>query len=162
MPCCSATSFTGGGTTLLPRPLGRSGWQTTATTSKSGSFIRAFKVGTANSGVPKKMTRNVHLRLLQTHHLTDPPDHQYLLNRQYLYLSDHQYLCLSDHQYLYFSAQSRRLNLFQNTQEPVVVGSQHGGQDSTGIEKKLVIASKRQVRLTDGGSDQLIGRYIRD
>ncbi len=52
-----ATSLTGEATTReRERPWGRSGWVTTLTTSKPSSS-RARRLGTANSGVPKKTMR---------------------------------------------------------------------------------------------------------
>src|SRR3989337_4394975 len=49
--CFSARIFVGGGRISSPRPLGLSGWVTTATASSLDS-IRALREGTANSGVP--------------------------------------------------------------------------------------------------------------
>src|SRR5690606_22920528 len=71
-----ATSLTGGIASFWPRPAGRSGWQTTPTTSCASSNRRS--VGTAKSGVPKKTTRSlisdVHRRLavVERHAFADP------------------------------------------------------------------------------------------
>src|SRR3990170_1408253 len=51
MPCSFAASFTGGGSRRRPLPRGLSGCVTTAGISWPAS-MRAFKEGTANSGVP--------------------------------------------------------------------------------------------------------------
>src|SRR5436190_12093705 len=55
-PRRSAASLTGGAAGCWPRPRGRSGWVTTASTSCPASTIRS-SVGTANAGVPRKTRR---------------------------------------------------------------------------------------------------------
>ncbi len=56
MAASLARTFTGGGRTFLPLPLGRSGWVTTQTTF-SPFARRICSEGTANSGVPMKTIR---------------------------------------------------------------------------------------------------------
>src|SRR5262249_18843853 len=53
---CAAAEI-GDGSTRRPRPLGRSGWLTTAATSCSPRSARRASVGSAKSGVPKKIRR---------------------------------------------------------------------------------------------------------
>ena len=55
-PIRAAASFTGGGDGCCPRPRGRSGWVTTASTWCPASTMRS-SVGTAKAGVPKKTRR---------------------------------------------------------------------------------------------------------
>src|SRR5690606_11539573 len=52
-----ATRATGGDSTRRPRPVARSGCDTTKSTWNWLSCTRRSRVGTANAGVPKKMTR---------------------------------------------------------------------------------------------------------
>ena len=52
-PWAAATTPVGGLCSFCPRPAGRSGCATTATTSASGHSMSLCSVGTANSGVPK-------------------------------------------------------------------------------------------------------------
>src|SRR5262249_42509932 len=56
-PSRSASAETGEGSSRRPRPRGRSGWLTTATTRWGPARSRA-SVGTAKSGVPKKTSRS--------------------------------------------------------------------------------------------------------
>jgi hypothetical protein len=57
MPVSSASSATGDGCTLRPRPDWASGRVTTATTSCRGESIRVRSDGSAASGVPAKTRR---------------------------------------------------------------------------------------------------------
>ena len=56
MPCVSASTFTGGGVSLRPRPVGLSGCVNTPTTSCSLSISRCSD-GSENSGDPMKAMR---------------------------------------------------------------------------------------------------------
>src|SRR6185437_8701612 len=66
MPCACAQSFTGGAASSLPRPLGLSGWVTTATSSPS--VLAASTSGTAKSGVPMKTMRAMRPSVLRQQH----------------------------------------------------------------------------------------------
>src|SRR5262249_19203305 len=61
-PARSASSFTGEAWMCCPRPRGRSGWVTTATTEPTARHARSE--GTENSGVPKKARREATSGLL--------------------------------------------------------------------------------------------------
>src|ERR1035438_3033754 len=56
MPWRIAAAFTGDGISSCLRPFGRSGWVTTRDTA-CPEETRASSVGTANSGVPRKIMR---------------------------------------------------------------------------------------------------------
>src|SRR5271155_2044235 len=56
MPAAVAASFTGELASSLPRPRGRSGWVTTASTLNSGCASNSRSVGRANAGVPQKIS----------------------------------------------------------------------------------------------------------
>ena len=58
MPAASAATLTGGGVVFLPRPERLSGLVKTPTTS-SGPSMRAWRQGTAKSGVPMKAMRRL-------------------------------------------------------------------------------------------------------
>src|ERR1700744_5204003 len=55
-PTASASCFTGGTVSAKPRPLGRSGWQSTSSMPWPAARS-ASSVGTANAGVPQKTSR---------------------------------------------------------------------------------------------------------
>jgi hypothetical protein len=59
MPCASAATFTAEAWSCRPRPAGRSGAVTTATTCPPGQASRLSSVDTAKSGVPMKMIRSI-------------------------------------------------------------------------------------------------------
>src|SRR5208282_4387381 len=63
MPAAVAASFTGELAVSCPRPRGRSGCVTTATTWKSGCAIKCCRDGTAKTGVPQKTIRSATARL---------------------------------------------------------------------------------------------------
>src|SRR4029077_10132620 len=63
MPASSAASLIGGLATSPPRPRGRSGCVTTASTEKPGCAIRARSDGSANAGGPQKTIRSGTFRL---------------------------------------------------------------------------------------------------